>query len=174
MSDDFPEFPEILRREIPQAPPSKSESVVMTSNTDVDTEVAAPAPEAPAKVKAKAKPKVKAKANGNGATHKAATPKVAAPKVKAKAKTKEAARAPRTRDPAKLDEFGFRKDSIKSKAAVLYKKGATLAQVKEVVGSIQFNVLNELEEAGFKVNKTEVKGKGGRTATKYQVVAKGK
>lgn len=175
MSDDFPEFPEILRVEKPQAPPSQSELKVMTPDTDVDTDVDTATPE-PTKAKVtKAKPKAKAKANGangsNGKAHKAAATPA---KAKVKAKAKDAKRAPRQRDPAKLDEYGFRKESIKSQAAALYKKGATLADVKAAVGSIQFNVLNELEEAGHKIKKIEVKGKGGRAATKYQILAKGK
>ncbi len=120
-----------------------------------------------AKVKAKpakaakpaAKPaKVKAKGNGKA-------------KVKAKAKAK---RAPRTVDPAKLDQFGFRLNSLKSRAATMYagKKGATLAEVKEALDSTQFNLLTELEEKGFKVERTEAAGKSGRQVTRFHISPK--
>ena len=149
-----------------------------------DEEAAAPETEAPAKpskapakakaaVKAKPAHKATAKANGKGngkAAVKAspkATPAKAAPKAKAKAP------AERKRDPAKLDAYGFRKDSIKSKAAALYAKGkgATLAEVKEALGSVQFNLLTEVEKKGFTVGKTDVKSETGRTVTRYKLSA---
>jgi len=154
---------------------------------------AAPVTEAPPSKPAKAagKPKaakaVKAKAgNGNGhvapkATKKAAGKAAAEGGRVAKAKTAKpakakakGARAERQRDPAKLDQWGFRKDSIKSRAASIYAKGkgATLAQVKEVVGSIQFNLLTELKEHGFKVEVDEVKNTDGRVVNRYKLHAK--
>lgn len=140
----------------------------MSIEAEVATAEATETPEPKAKkakVKAKA-PAKKAKANGhtNGK----------APAKKAKADKVTKARAPRTRDPEKLDEYGFRKGSIKSRAAAMYKKGATLSEVKEEIGSVQFNVLGELEKAGFKIKKTEVEGKNGRSATEYKVLPKGK
>lgn len=126
----------------------------------------------PAKAKAKAKSPVKAK-NAKATTKKAsakAPTKKATAKTPSKAKTKSKA-AP-TRDPAKLDQFGLRKGSVKSRAAALYAraKGATLNEVKDEVGSIQFNVIGELESKGFKVTKTEEQPKGGgRKATRYKL-----
>lgn len=140
---------------------------------------------APTTTKA-AKPRKAAAAKGNGhsngkATAKAAAPdkpakaakaaKVAAPKAgKAKA-AKAAPKAERHRDPAKLDAFGFRKESIKSRAAAMYAKGkgATLAEVKEAVGSVQFNLLTELTGKGFTIDQTEVKNEQGRMVTRYKL-----
>ncbi len=102
-------------------------------------------------------------------------PARAAVKATGKAKAKPArvakARKPRTVDPAKQDQFGLRKGSIKSRAAAMYasKKGATLNEVKEALDSTQFNVLTELEEKGFKVTRTSVAGVGARQATKYHL-----
>ncbi len=84
------------------------------------------------------------------------------------------ARKARTRDPAKLDQFGLRKGSIKSRAAAMYasKKGATLSDVKETLGSVQFNLITELEGQGYKIVRTLVPGIGARQATKYHLQAK--
>ena len=135
-------------------------------------EAEAPAPAKPAKKATPRKPAVKAKGNGkaNGATpHKAKVK--AAPKAAVKAKGK--ARAKPVRDPAKLDTFGFRKGTIKSKAAAMYAKGkgATLADVKEVLGSVQFNLLTELEGRGFNIGKVETKNAEGRAVTRYKISA---
>ena len=105
-----------------------------------------------------------ATANGNANGKHEVKAKPAKP-VKAKAKGE------RKRDPAKLDQWGFRKDSIKAKAAAIYAKGkgATLQEVKEVVGTIQFNLLKELEEQGHTVDRTDVKTDKGRVVTRYKL-----
>jgi hypothetical protein len=74
---------------------------------------------------------------------------------------------------AEVDEFGFRKGSLKSKAAAMYasRDGATLAEVRKRLNSTQFNLLTELKKKKFKVHETEVPGAGGRKATNYHVVA---
>lgn len=164
MSDDYPEFPAFLLRTKPEPKP-QSESVSMKTDTDTAAEDSAHDEIAPLPKAKKAKAKVKkAKANGHAKE----------PVKKAKTK-KDAKRAPRVRDPSKLDEFGFRKGTIKSRAALMYKKGATLAEVRDEVGSVQFNLLTELETAGFEIKKTTVKGTGGaRDATKYKVLGKSK
>ena len=155
-----------------------------------DEATASEAPEAEAPAKPASKPrKAKAKAaNGNGAdkapvkaagkakvTAKGAKApaKKAAPKATAKPAKAKAKKAERQRDPAKLDAWGFRKDSIKSRAAAMYAKakGATLAEVKEEVGSVQFNLLTELKEAGHTVDVDQVKA-GGRMVNRYKLVAK--
>ena len=84
------------------------------------------------------------------------------------------AKVERKRDPAKLDQYGFRKGSIKSEAAVMYssKKGATLAEVKERVGSVQFNLLKEVEELGFKIKREQEDGEGKRKVTRFFIQAK--
>jgi hypothetical protein len=76
---------------------------------------------------------------------------------------------PRQRDTSRLDDFGLRIGSVKSTAANMYARhaGATLAEVKGTVGSIQFNVLRELESKGFALERKIEDGKGGRKATRY-------
>lgn len=77
-------------------------------------------------------------------------------------------------DPNKLDKFGFRTGSLKSRAAHMYasKHGATLADVKGALHSTQFNVITELEGKGFVVERTPVSGDKDRKATRYHVLAK--
>ena len=122
----------------------------------------------PANGAAKANGKAKVTAKGAKAPAKKAAPAATAKPVKAKAK-----KAERQRDPAKLDQWSFRKGSIKSKAAAMYAKakGATLAEVKEEVGSVQFNLLTELKEAGHSVEVDQVKANG-RLVNRYKLVAK--
>lgn len=151
------------------------------------TETAAEAPATAPATKAAKPRKAAAKAanghtNGNGkapakAAAKAEKPAKAATPKAAKAKAAKAtpkAKAERHRDPAKLDAFGFRKESIKSRAAAMYAKGkgATLAEVKEAVGSVQFNLLTELTGKGFTIDQTEVKNEQGRMVTRYKLHAK--
>jgi hypothetical protein len=144
-----------------------------------DSALAADEADAPAR-----KP-VKAKANGHAKEAKPSKvgkpAKVAKPAKAAKAekpakapKEAKAERKERTVDPAKLDKFGFRKGSIKSNAAAIYAKGkgATLAEVKEAVGSNQFNLLTEVEARGHTVQKTSVDGEGNRKVTRYKITAK--
>lgn len=106
------------------------------------------------------------------------TPRKAAKKAKGKAKAgngaKGKAKATRTRDPVKLDQFGFRLGSLKARAAAMYaaKKGATLAEVKEALESTQFNLITELEGKGFAVERNEATSDAGRKVTRYKIVAK--
>jgi hypothetical protein len=112
------------------------------------------------KVAPKAKLKQKAKANGKA-------------KVVAKKQAKPAKkRAARNVDQSKLDQFGFRLNSKKHKAAVMYasKKGATLNEVKKVLKSTQFNLLTELKEKGFKIKRAVVAGANGRTVTRFHIL----
>ncbi len=139
---------------------------------DDDTQLEAVAEPAPAAVPAKA-------TSGNGRAKPAKQAKAKAMKAKpAKAKAVKAkpakrakGKAARQRDPAKLDMFGFRLGSIKSQAAALYAKGrgATLSEVKDAVGSVQFNLIAELEGRGFKFDRSEVKGLGPKMATRYKL-----
>lgn len=123
-----------------------------------------------AKPARRARPKVKAARPAKKAAP-VATPRAA--KAKAKAKTAKPAKkaAKRERDPAKLDPFGYRKGSIRSLAAAMYasKRGATLAEVKAKVGTIQFNVLTELKDRGFKRKEVREASKSGREVTRYFV-----
>lgn len=75
---------------------------------------------------------------------------------------------------AKLDAFGFREGTIKSKAAALYadKGGATLAEVKAKTSSTQLNLLKECEGHGHTVTRVKEAGKGTRKVTRYFLVAK--
>jgi len=141
-----------------------------------DTDVASnghdeAAPLAPKRRKTAAKPAKQAKPAKNKPVRAAVK---ATGKPKAKVARGAKARKPRTLDPAKLDQFGLRKGSIKSQAAAMYasKKGATLNEVKEALESTQFNVLTELEGKGFKITRTQVPGIGARQATKYHLSAK--
>jgi len=118
--------------------------------------VAEPEPAPKGRPKAKAKARVAVK----GTTKAKAPMKTAKPK--------------RHRDPNKLDEFGYRKGSTRSKAAHLYagKKGATLAEVKTKLGTgTQYNVLTELQGRGFKVRRATEKNRAGREITRFYVEA---
>jgi hypothetical protein len=194
-------IPDFLKREPdatpqPEAPAPQQELPMRTVAPmfATDDAAAAEAPEADAPAKPASKPRKaaakapKKAANGNGAdkapakaagkakvTAKGgkAPAKKAAPKATAKPAKAKAKKAERQRDPAKLDQWGFRKDSIKSRAAAMYAKakGATLAEVKEEVGSVQFNLLTELKEAGHNVEVDQVKANG-RMVNRYKLHAK--
>ena len=106
---------------------------------------------------------------------------VAADTTKAKAKAKPAIKAPAktATKPAKApvepvkakpnaDVYGYLMGSLKSAAAALYasKGGATLAEVKDKTGSVQLNLLKDLEGRGFKVKRTKEPGAGSRQVTR--------
>ena len=98
-------------------------------------------------------------------------------KANGKAKLKKQAKPAKKRtarnvDLSKLDQFGFRLNSKKHKAAVMYasKKGATLNEVKKVLKSTQFNLLTELEERGFKIKRAVVAGANGRNVTRFHIL----
>lgn len=183
-SDDNLDIPPFLKREPGQDwswPTPKRQELPMRDDDKAaaaaDTEASAPA-EKPVKAP-KATKVAKPRKGANGAaTDKAAkaAPKAAktakgTAKAAKAAKVAKPAKAQRQRDPAKLDTFGFRKDSIKSRAAAMYAKGkgATLAEVKEEVGSVQFNLLTELGGRGFQIDQTEVKNAAGRMVTRYKL-----
>lgn len=177
--DDAPEIPELpwfLKRDAS----NQSEITKMTPAVRARP-VMAPEAEAgaakPAKVKAA--PKAPAKAAAKPAPKATAKPAKAKPPVKAaakapakKAKAKE--RKVREYDPAKLDQYGFRLNSAKSNAAVLYaaKGGATLGEIKVKLGSTQFNVLTQLRELGYTIDEKQEDGKGNRKITRYFLRAK--
>ena len=144
-------------------------SNIKTIDEEIDEQEAAVAPVK--KAKAKAPKVVKAKAKWATPTPPAKAPAKVAAKAKPAKVAKAKAKVDRIRDPAKLDQFGLRKGSIKSQAAAMYAKakGATLGDVKGVLGSVQFNVLKELEAKGFTIDKTEVKGTGTRSVTRYKI-----
>lgn len=82
-------------------------------------------------------------------------------------------RKPRTVDVAKLDQFGLRLHSKKSKAAAMYasKRGATLEETKKATGSVQYNVLSELESKGHKIKRMVDSGDKDRKITRFWVTA---
>ncbi len=97
------------------------------------------------------------------------------PKRKAKAKTggtKKAKGKAKTAIP--LDDFGFRKGTVRSKAAAMYARpnGATLSEVKAKLGTVQYNALTEVKNRGFKVTTKEEAGEGNRPATRFFLKSK--
>jgi hypothetical protein len=171
--DDYPDIPAPFIRDAnnraefmnmsavseDQAPKAKAKpapSKSKANGADKPVAKAADKPKAkPAKVKAKAETAPKAKAKASKGSEK---PKAAKPKAEA----------------AKKDAFGFREGSAKSKAVALYaaKKGATLEEVKDAVGSVQLNVLNALEEDGHTVERKKEEREGARSVTRYFLKAK--
>jgi len=125
--------------------PSWIEAVPPTEEEEAVAEADAEAVEAPKPKKRKTKVVKKAKAPT--------------------AKLKKKAKLP----PAGLDDYGFRKGSIRSKAAVMYAsaKGATLAEVRAKLGGTQYNMMTELKKRGFKITTKVVDGVGNRPASRY-------
>lgn len=176
-----PEIPDFLVRD-----PNTNESEYTRMTPYLPTAVFGPATEtASPKPNGKAKPPkaVAAKAATVKAAPKAPAKAAAKPAKAAKAEkaTKVAKvakgakpKATRNADPAKLDQFGLRIGSLKSKAAEMYadKGGATLAEVKEALDSVQFNVLTMLREKGFTITEKQEDGNGHRRVTRYFLKAK--
>lgn len=163
--DEYPEFPTELLRQ-----PNKS---VQAMKADVDAGVGEDAP-VTSRVRAngvgkpaKAAPKP-AKAAPKAAKQAKAT---AAPKAQAAPKPAKAAKPPRA-SKVERDKYGLKVGSLRSKAAALYasKKGATLAEVAEKLGSsTQYNVLVALEKRGFKVEKFPESGKGRKSVMRFKL-----
>lgn len=185
-NDDGLGIPDFLRVENRKQKSESEMKPTKTMATEEATAADAPAKQPKAKangaVKANghAKPEAKAKAAKPAAKAAPAKAVKAAPvkPVKAKAAPAKAAKAkarkPRERDPDKLDDFGFRLGSTKSKAAAMYgtKKGATLAEVKAELGSVQYNLLTELEAKGFKIDRVVLDNDGKRKLTRYKIQPK--
>ena len=70
------------------------------------------------------------------------------------------------------DEFGFIAGSLKSKAAAMYRKGATRVVVEEALGDPVLNVLSELEELGYKITKKKVRVGKARPHYRYTIGGK--
>ena len=70
---------------------------------------------------------------------------------------------------AELDRFGLRVNTVRSKAAALYARaeGATLEEVRDQVGSIQYNVLTLLKKRGCTVDEKQEAGSKNRTVTRF-------
>ena len=56
------------------------------------------------------------------------------------------------------DPFGLRKGTNTHKAATMFAKGATMADVKTKTGSNQYNVVKWLEKQGHKVTRDKETG----------------
>ncbi len=89
-----------------------------------------------------------------------------APRKRAKKANGDAKPRKRNKEPAALDAWGIREGTARAKAVALYTRpeGASLAEVKEAVGSVQYNVLTEMKEKGHIVT---ISGKRG--AQRYQL-----
>jgi hypothetical protein len=70
---------------------------------------------------------------------------------------------------SKKDGFGLRHGSVRGRAAALYarEEGATLTEIAKEVGSIQFNVLRQLEKRGWSVTTKKEAGEKNRIVTRY-------
>lgn len=127
--------------------------------TGTETPAKAPRRKAPSKPAGAAKPKKATKAAPKAK-------KAASKPAKAPAKARAKARVSNT---ANLDDFGYRKGSLKSQAAAMYasKKGATMAEVYAKLESNQLNLLTDLEGKGHKVKRVKEDGDGPRQVTRY-------
>jgi len=56
------------------------------------------------------------------------------------------------------DDFGLRKGTNTAKAATMFRKGATMAEVKNKTGSNQYNCLKWLEKQGHQITKDKKSG----------------
>lgn len=59
---------------------------------------------------------------------------------------------------ARKDEFGLRTDTKTHTAARMFKRGATMSDVKKKTGSAHYNVLKWLERRGHQVTKDKDTG----------------
>lgn len=145
----------------------------MSESVEIDVETTTPPAKANGAAKPARKPPVKAAGKPKAKAAAKAPAKKAAPKAVKKAAKAVAKKGPR-KPAAEKDQFGLRKGSTRSEAAAMYarKNGATLAEVKGKVGSVQLNVLIGLERAGHTVKREKVERKGQRPATRYYLVAK--
>jgi len=73
--------------------------------------------------------------------------------------------------PFEKDEYGFEANSLKSKAAAMYKVGATRVQVEEALGDPCLNVLSELEGKGYKIVKKKVRIGKNRPHFRYLIAS---
>jgi len=153
--DNDPGIPDFLKRQDDKKPVKREEPKMVRVSESAAPEAATEVvdnstpPPAPTKVKAPKKAK--------------------APK-EVKASSPEKAEKPKKVVKAvQRDKYGFREGSLKSRAASLYasKQGATLAEVKAATGSVQLNLLKELEGKNHTVQRVKEEGKGGREVTRY-------
>lgn len=182
-SPEHPDLPAFLKRDVnnkaefikmsdsdvsetPESRPAKSKGKASAKANGHDKGTKAAKAPAKAAVKAAGKPKGKT-------AHKVAGKAETAPKATTKAR-KGSEKPKAAKSKAEVDQFGLRKGSAKSKAAAMYarKNGATLAEVKDALGSVQLNVLNGLEAEGYRVDRKKEKRDGERPVTRYSLKAK--
>ena len=98
---------------------------------------------------------------------KAAEEVTLAPVIPSKEKTKKAKATNATNETK--EGFGFKTGSVRDVAAGMYaaSSGATVEEVKSVTGSIQLNLLKELEAKGWTVKRVKEEGSGKRKTTRY-------
>jgi hypothetical protein len=172
-NEDWLEIPAFLDRKLNPLPPApgglRKDVASMVARQD-DTVAEEAVVEAPTPARTKATRKASNGAVTPKPAKAKATGKAAKPAKAAKAKAAKPAKA----EKVELDKFGYRKGSLRSQAAALYStgKGATLGEVKEKLGSVQLNVLTELEGKGYKVTKTKEAGDGPRQVTRYHLKSK--
>lgn len=160
------DIPAFLIRKAPSKVVAKSEDTMVRDDDVAVAEVETPEAEAPVRAK-------KAPAKATAKPAKAAKPVKGAKPAKAPKKaTGKPAKAAKPK--AELDAYGYREGSLKSKAAAMYasKKGATLDEVKDALGSVQLNLLKDLEGRKFKVRREKEEGSGARKVTRYFLVGK--
>lgn len=171
---DIPDIPASLKRDASnKAPFMTDETATVVQETEkrpaksVKAKSNGQAPKAV--VKAADKPKVKKAVKVAAKAKTAPKATVKAHKVVAKTKAVKTKVAKPRVSKAELDAWGFRKGSAKSQAVAMYarKSGATLGEVKAVVGSVQLNCLVLLEEQGKKVERVKEKRGDERAVTRY-------
>lgn len=124
----------------------------------------------------KRKPAPKEATMSDPATTTPAKPKkAAADKPKAKVATTAAPKPEKATSEAPkgkqlpIDAYGFNQGCLKSRAAAMYaaESGATVAEVKAATGSLQLNLLKQLEKDGCTIKRVKEKGTGARQVTRY-------
>lgn len=70
------------------------------------------------------------------------------------------------------DEFGFIAGSLKSKAAAMYKKGATRVEVEAALNNPYLNVLAELANMGYRITKNKIRIGKNKPHYRYKVEVK--
>lgn len=186
-SNDPLDIPAFLKRDADNRAEFMNMSEVEQANVDAAMNKASKAPpklngaaapekapkvaKASAKAKAPVKAAAKAPVKAKGAAKTAKPAKVAA-KAKAPSKAPKAAKG----EEVLKDKYGLRVGSMKSRAAAMYAttEGATLVEVKDVLGSIQLNVLKDLEEEGWNVVQKKETREGQRPVTRYWLKGKKK
>lgn len=153
--NDSLDLPSFLKRD---PVTNKAEYMAMSDTEDLNETKGKARPAKTVKSNSQTKPNLEARKS-----LKKAKPAKEAKAVKVRTKTVKVETKP------EKDQFGLRKGSARSEAAAMYarKSGATLAEVKERVGSVQLNVLTTLANEGWEVEKKMEKHANQRPVTRY-------